>query len=127
MTNEQEKKEILAEMLKASNELYVAMHPDKALKYDSGKIDWHAFPLICLEGLIKVAMAGCNKYERFNCLKPFDEGEQRLFSAALRHSVACQMDALAVDDETGCFHGYQSAWNMVMRTWHAEQEAKRGN
>jgi hypothetical protein len=93
---------------------------DSALKYDQGKIDWHSFPLVVLEGLMKVSLAGCVKYERFNCLLPFDNGDQRLFSAAMRHTVACQLDPLAVDEETGCLHGYQSAWNMLMRTYHAE-------
>jgi hypothetical protein len=94
---------------------------DSGLKYDQGKIDWHSFPLVCLKGLIKVAEAGCKKYERFNCLKPFDNGSQRFFSASLRHTVACQIDPLSVDEETGCRHGYEAAWNMIMRTYHAEQ------
>lgn len=98
---------------------------DTGLKLDQGKLDWHAFPFVCLEGLIKVAMAGCKKYARFNCLKPFDEGDSRFFSAAIRHTVECQIDPLAVDDETGCYHGYQAAWNLIMRTYHAEQRRKK--
>lgn len=98
---------------------------DNAMKFDGGKIDWHAFPLKCLEGLIKVAMAGCNKYERFNCLKPFENGDERLFAAAMRHMVECQIVPLAIDEETGCRHGYQAAWNIIMRTYHAEKEELR--
>lgn len=96
----------------------------EGLKLDDGKKDWHAYPLHTLEGLIDVAMAGCFKYERFNCLKPFADGDRRFFSAAMRHLVESQIDPLAVDPETGCLHGYQAAWNMIMRTWHAEQEQK---
>ena len=69
-------------------------------------------------------MAGCKKYERFNCLKPFENGDQRFFSAAIRHAVSCQLDPLAVDEETGCLHGYQSAWNLIMRTYHAQKAAQ---
>ena len=94
-----------------------------AEKYDDGKLDWHAFPLIVLEGLIKVAVAGCLKYDRFNCLGTFDNGNQRLFSSAMRHTVDCQLDPLAIDGDTGCRHGYQAAWNMIMRTYHAEKAA----
>ena len=94
------------------------------LKLDTGKLDWHAFPLEVLEGLIQVAMAGCKKYERFNCLKPFENGDQRFFSAAIRHAVSCQLAPLAVDEETGCLHGYQSAWNLIMRTYHAQKAAQ---
>lgn len=93
------------------------------LKFDAEKLDWHSFPLETLEGLIKVAMAGCNKYDRFNCLLPFEDGDRRFFSAAMRHAVACQIDPLAYDIETGCLHGYQAAWNLIMRTYHADKAA----
>jgi hypothetical protein len=94
----------------------------KGLKFDDQKLDWHSFPLETLEGVIKVAMAGCVKYQRFNCLKPFDNGDQRFFSAAMRHLVACQLDPLAIDEETGCFHSDQAAWNLIMRAYHARKE-----
>lgn len=93
----------------------------EGLKFDNDKLDWHSFPLETLEGLIRVAMAGCSKYKRFNCLNQFENGDQRFFSAAMRHAVACQIDPLAIDEETGCYHGYQSAWNLIMRTYHAEK------
>ena len=95
---------------------------ESAQKWDDGKLDWHAFPMEVMAGIIKVAEAGIVKgYERFNCLLPFQNGDQRLFSAAMRHTVACQLDPLAVDEETGCRHGYQAAWNILMRTYHAER------
>lgn len=95
-----------------------------AVKLDGGKLDWHSFPLVVLEPLIQVAAAGCDKYARFNCLKPFEDGDVRLFSAALRHASACQLDPLAIDPENGCYHGAAAAWNMLMRTYHAEQARK---
>lgn len=96
------------------------------MKYDTGKDHFYAMPLVMLRGLAAVFRAGEAKYETFNCLKPFDDGDRRFYDATVRHLADCQIDPLAIDEETGCLHGYQVAWNMIVRTYHAEQKAKGG-
>ena len=91
----------------------------EGLEFDKGKIDWSVIPLEVIEPLVEVFMAGEAKYGFMNCLKDFENGDRRFFAAAMRHKVACQHDPLARDEETGQLHGYQDAWNMIMRTFHA--------
>lgn len=98
------------------------LHDDRGAKFDQGKIDWSVLPLEVIEPLVQVFMAGELKYGFMNCMKHFENGERRFFAAAMRHKVACQHDPLARDEETGCYHGYQDAWNMIMRTYHAAKE-----
>jgi hypothetical protein len=101
------------------------MRDDEGLKFDIGKKSFHAMPLNVLEGLADVFNAGVSKgYPKFNCLKPFDNSNVRFYDAAMRHIIASQIDPLAVDEETGCRHGYMAAWNLIFRTYHAEQESK---
>ncbi len=92
------------------------------LKLDQGKKQWYAMPLEVLELLADVFAAGEKKYATFNCLSPFVDGDRRFFDAAMRHLKECQINPLAIDAETGCFHGVQAAWNLLMRTYHAEKE-----
>lgn len=99
----------------------------EGLKFDGGKLDWSVIPFEVLEPLVQVFMRGEEKYGYLNCLKKFDNGNRRFFAASMRHKVACQHDPLAIDPETGCYHGYQSAWNMILRTHHAIKEAENGN
>lgn len=98
----------------------------EGLKYDKGKLDWHLMPLEVLEPLVEVFVAGATKYGAFNCLKPFDNGDQRFFSAAMRHTVRCQMDPLAVDEETGCYEAAEAAWNHLIRLYHARKASTKG-
>lgn len=94
------------------------------LKYDADKLDWSVIPLEILEPLVKVFMAGEQKYGYRNCTKEFENGDRRFFAAAMRHTKDCQDDALAVDDDTGCHHSAQAAWNHLMRLYHANRESK---
>ena len=93
-------------------------------KWDNGKLDWHCLPLTVLTPLVGVFEAGIKKgYGRFNCLQPFSNPDQRFFSATMRHLEACQLDPLAIDEETGCYHAAQVAFNTLMRLYHAKKEA----
>lgn len=92
------------------------------IKHDSvGKLDWSCIPLEILEPLVEVFQAGAVKYEFMNCLKPFENGDRRFFAAGMRHKVASQLDPLAKDEETGCYHAAQDAWNSLMRLYHARK------
>ena len=91
-------------------------------KFDTGKLDWSVIPLEVLEPLVEVFMAGERKYGYLNCLREFENGDRRFFAAAMRHSVACQLNPLATDEETGCHHAAQAAWNHLMRLYHAKRK-----
>jgi len=95
---------------------------DPGIKHDQGKLDWSVIPLEILEPLVAVFMAGEKKYGYLNCMKKFEDGDRRLFAAAMRHAVECQHEPLAKDGDTGCFHEAQAAWNHLMRLFHAQQE-----
>lgn len=94
----------------------------EGIKFDQGKLDWSVIPLEILEPLVAVFMAGEKKYGYLNCVKPFENGERRFFAAAMRHTVECQHDPLAIDGETGCHHEAEAAWNHLMRLYHAKRE-----
>jgi hypothetical protein len=90
----------------------------KGAKFDEGKQSWYAMPLIILKPLADVFRAGEKKYATFNCLQPFDDPERRFWDAAMRHMEACQLDPVAIDEETGCYHAAQVCFNMLMRIYH---------
>lgn len=90
-------------------------------KYDDGKLDWYTLPFVVLKPLVDVFMFGVKKYGIFNCLKNFTDPDRRFFSAAMRHSVECQMDPLSMDEESGCYHEAQAAWNHLLRLYHARK------
>jgi hypothetical protein len=92
----------------------------KGQKHDKGKQKWHALPLVILRPLADVMEAGARKYEKFNCLEPFDNYDERFWDATMRHLDACQLDPLAVDEETGCYHAAQACFGLLMRIYNAE-------
>lgn len=100
------------------------------LKFDQGKQPWYAMPLQVLEPLADVFAAGEHKYEIFNCLQPFDDPERRFYDGQMRHTEACQIDPLAVDQELlekyglTVYHSAQVAFNALMRLHHALQANK---
>ena len=90
------------------------------LKDDHGKQAWYAMPLSILKPLADVFAAGEKKYATFNCLQPFDDPDRRFWDATMRHLEACQLDPLAKDEETGCYHAAQACFNLLMRIYNAE-------
>ena len=96
----------------------------EGLKFDEGKLNWHSLPLEILTPMVEVFEAGIKKgYGKFNCLQPFKNSDERFFSAQMRHTEQCQLDPLARDEETGCYHAAQVAFNTLMRLYHARREA----
>ncbi|MFA5355277.1 MAG: dATP/dGTP diphosphohydrolase domain-containing protein [Candidatus Paceibacterota bacterium] len=87
----------------------------KGAKFDVGKQGWYPMPLVILEPLADVFLAGEKKYECFNCLKPFEDSDRRFWDATMRHLAACQIDPLSKDTETGCYHAAQVAFNILLR------------
>lgn len=99
----------------------------EGLKHDNGKQPWYAMPLEVLEPLADVFAAGEKKYATFNCLQPFREPDRRFYDGLMRHLEACQLDPLAKDEETGCYHAAQVAFNTLMRLYHAKKQASIQN
>jgi len=95
----------------------------EGLKHDSGKQKYHAMPLCVLGPLADTFTAGVKKYEKFNCLKPFSDSDSRFWDGTMRHLEQCQLDPLAKDTETGCYHAAQAAFNILLRLYHARLEA----
>jgi hypothetical protein len=94
-------------------------------KHDQGKMDWYPVPLEIVELLVPVFVAGEKKYSVFNCLQPFKDADRRFYAAQMRHAKECQIDPLAVDEETGCFHSAQIAFSALLRLYHALKESGR--
>lgn len=92
---------------------------ETGLKQDAGKQGWYPMPLTILRPLADVFIAGEKKYEIFNCLQPFDDSNRRFWDATMRHLEACQIDPLAIDEETGCYHAAQVAFNTLLRLHNA--------
>jgi cytidyltransferase-like protein len=99
----------------------------KGQKWDEGKREWFSMPLTLLEPLADVFTAGVVKgYGRFNCLNPFDDSDRRFWDSTMRHMEACQLDSLAKDKETGCYHAAQAAFGMLLRLYNAQGGAMQG-
>jgi hypothetical protein len=97
----------------------------EGIKEDSGKQGWYPMPLVILKPLADTFLAGEAKgYPTYNCLNPFKNSDRRFWDAAMRHMEACQLDPLAKDEETGCYHAAQVAFSILMRLYHAEPDKK---
>jgi hypothetical protein len=91
-------------------------------KNDEGKQGWYPLPLVILKPLADVFVAGEKKYATFNCLQPFDDSDRRFWDATMRHLEECQLDPLSIDEETGCYHAAQVAFNTLLRLHNALRE-----
>lgn len=99
---------------------------DKGEKWDKGKFEWYNMPLELLKPLSEVFNAGVRKgYGAFNCLNPFDDSDRRFYNSLMRHLEACQIDPLAIDEETGCYHQAQVAFSALMRLRNALMKEKK--
>lgn len=96
--------------------------PPEWLKWDEGKQGWFPLPLVILKPLADVFLAGEVKYSTFNCLQQFKDPDRRFWDATMRHLEACQLDPLAKDEETGCYHAAQVAFSILMRLHHCRKE-----
>jgi hypothetical protein len=95
----------------------------KGLKFDQNKQPWYAMPLSVLKPLASVFAAGEKKYATFNCLQPFDDSDRRFWDATMRHLEEFQINPHAIDPETGCYHGAQAVFNILMRIHHHQPKA----
>lgn len=78
------------------------------------KTRWELMPLDCLEDIARVYTEGAKKYGE-NTWQYLDNGYERYKGALLRHLYAAEHDEF--DEETGCRHLAQVAWNAIALLW----------
>lgn len=84
-----------------------------------GKLRWELLPLDLIEDLVKVYDKGAQKYEP-DSWKQVENGYTRYKGALLRHLL--ESETKDTDDETGCYHLAQVAWNALTMLWFRKQE-----
>lgn len=111
---------LLAEAL--SSQAKATFDPSKGQKFDADKQSWYPLPLEILKPLADLCKFGASKYACFNMLQPFENADQRFWDGIMRHLAACQMDPLAKDDESECYHLAAVAFNALLRLYHCRKE-----
>lgn len=84
---------------------------DKALKYDENKLRWDLLPLPEIEDIVRVYTSGASKYGE-NTWQGLEDGYNRYKAAMFRHLVEYEKGNTK-DEETGCLHLAQVAWNAI--------------
>ena len=75
------------------------------------KLRWDLLPLEDVEELVRVYTAGSHKYGD-NTWQNLDNGYERYKAALLRHLMEYERGN-RIDEETGCMHLAQVAWNAI--------------
>ena len=75
------------------------------------KLRWDLLPLEEVEDIVKVFTAGANKYGDNNW-QHLEKGYQRYKAAMFRHLLEYEKGN-EIDEETGCRHLAQVAWNAI--------------
>lgn len=78
------------------------------------KTRWELMPLDCLEDIARVYTEGAKKYGD-NSWQHLDNGYERYKGALLRHLYRAENEIF--DEETGCRHLAQVAWNAIALLW----------
>lgn len=78
------------------------------------KTRWELIPLDCLESIARVYTEGAKKYGDNNW-QNLENGYERYKGALLRHLYAAESETF--DEETGCRHLAQVAWNAITLLW----------
>lgn len=84
------------------------------------KLRWDLLPLKEIEEIVKVYTAGSKKYGD-NTWQKLPNGMARYRAALLRHLVEYEKGN-TVDEETGCKHLAQVAWNAIAMLYLSEQK-----
>jgi hypothetical protein len=87
--------------------------------FKDNKTRWELMPLDCLEDIARVYTEGAKKYED-NAWKDLENGYSRYKGALLRHLYAAETNDF--DDETGCYHLAQVAWNAIAMLWYKKHK-----
>lgn len=81
------------------------------------KTRWELLPLDCIEDVARVYTEGAKKYGDNNW-QNLDNGYERYKGALLRHLYASETNEF--DQETGCRHLAQVAWNALAMLWYSK-------
>ena len=108
-------------MLPQNNDKEIQVNDFKKDRID-GKLRWELLPLELIEDLVKVYDEGAKKYF-VESWKKIDDGKNRCKGALLRHLL--ESETKDFDDETGCYHLAQVAWNALTMLWYRKQELNK--
>lgn len=87
------------------------------------KLRWDLLPLEEIEEIVKVYTAGSKKYGD-NTWQNLPNGLQRYKAALLRHLLEFEKGN-EVDEETGCLHVAQVAWNAIAMLWISKHKVPK--
>lgn len=95
---------------------------EKGMKNDrkDHKLRWDLLPLQEIEDIVRVYTAGADKYGD-NTWQNLDNGYQRYKAAMLRHLLEYEKGN-EIDEETGCRHVAQVAWNAIAMLYYSKQK-----
>lgn len=88
--------------------------------FQDGKLRWDLLPLEEIEDIVKVYTAGSKKYGDNNW-QHLKDGYQRYKAAMFRHLLEYEKGN-KIDEETGCQHLAQVAWNAIAMLWISKHE-----
>lgn len=94
-----------------TNDIRKMENEGKKNDFQDGKLRWDLLPLEEIEDIVKVYTSGANKYGE-NTWQLLDNGYQRYKAAMLRHLLEYEKGN-KVDEDTGCQHLAQVAWNAI--------------
>ena len=94
-------------------DITIPMCSTKSVKNDrkDNKLRWELLPLEDIEDLVKVYTKGAEKYGENNW-QNLEDGYRRYKAAAFRHILEYEKGN-EFDEETGCRHLAQAAWNLL--------------
>lgn len=91
--------------------------------FKDNKLRWDLLPLKEIEDIVRVYTAGANKYGP-NKWQDLPDGYNRYKGALLRHLMEYEKGNI-VDEETGCLHIAQVAWNAIAMLYCSKQKDKQ--
>lgn len=111
---------------------YESNKEQKALAFDSGKLDLSLVPAEWVEALVQPFQAGIDKnYPRDNWRLSLNTDEHNTFknkrlTSALRHISAYRKSDI-FDEETGLHHLLLGAWNLLCVFWYDDNQKEKSN
>lgn len=84
------------------------------------KLRWDLLPLKEIEDIVKVYTAGADKYGPNNW-QNLEDGYNRYKAALFRHLVEYEKGNV-IDEETGCHHLAQVAWNAIAMLYYSKHK-----
>ena len=90
--------------------------------YKDHKLRWDLLPLAEIEDIVRAYTAGADKYGP-NMWQGLPDGYNRYKGAMLRHLMEYEKGN-TVDEETGCLHLAQVAWNAIAMLYCSKQSKK---